>query len=436
MGKILKSSFKNIMSASMKVRVIGIIVLLIVIGVVVSQVFFSGSKQQYTFDTVEKGTVEQLVTINGNVVASNETDVFSPTTGVLDQVYVKNADTVNSGDKLFSIRSTATPLEQAAALSAYKTAQSTLTTAQNNQSGLDATMWTKQQNYLTALNTQNIKNSNAINTTTGKTYTDLEKRVIDSAVIQAQKDFNAAEQAYKTASVAIADAQAQVNSTSLAYQATQNAVITAPISGTIHNIIGLTGAKVLAQTNSSTTPTTSLAKAQAQSATTVTPVLIIGNTNGYSLSASISEVYINKVGLGRPVTIRFSAIPNKSYKGRVMQMDTFGTNTQGVISYNVFISIDTIDQNIKPNMSAIMTIHTAEHKNVLTAANSAIIPYQNGKAVQVLDKNEKVVFKPVSVGLRGNTRSEIVSGISEGTDIIIGNTEFINQNSKSFSLGE
>lgn len=414
---------------SWKKRIAVIIVLLIILFIL-RNILFGTKKQQYTFDTVQKGTITQLVTENGNVISSNETDVYSPTTGVLDQIYVKNGDTVNQGDKLFTVRSTATPQEQAAAYANYEAALSSLTTAQNAKQTADATMWTKQQAYLTAQDNQKYKNNNTVNPSTKNTYTDLEKEQIDSAVVQTQKDFDAAQQAYKTADVAIADAQAAVNSTSLAYQATQNTTITAPTNGTVNNIIGLTGAKVAAQISSAATSITTAPSTTTQPA--VTPVLVIGDNNGNAIHTTVSEVDINKVKIGQPVTILFSAVPNHTYNGTITQEDTYGTNTGGVITYNVFVSITNSDEYIKPNMSANLTIDTAKKQDVLTVANAAIIPYQNGKAVQVLDKKGKVVYKPVAIGLRGFTRSEVLSGVNSGTKVILGNT---NLTSGGGSLG-
>jgi len=293
--------FKNwYLQASWKKRII-IIVLLIFLLIVLKNILLGEKKQPYTFDSVQRGTITQLVTENGNVIASNETDVFSPTTGVLDHLYIKNGDLVRKGDALFTVRSTATPQEQAVAYANYETALSTLTTAQNTKQTMDATMWAKQQAYLAAQNTQNYKNNNKTNPATNKEYTDLEKLAIDNTVIQTQKDFTSAEQVYKTADAAIADAQAHVTATYLAYQATQNTTILAPTSGTISNIIGLTGAKVIAQVSSAVTSTTSTASTQAP--TSVTPVLVIGNTNGYALSTTVNEVDINKVALGQTVTV-------------------------------------------------------------------------------------------------------------------------------------
>lgn len=428
---------KRISFLPLKPRAVLLLVVLLVLFLLIKSFFFSSKSEEYTFDTVENGTVTQQVSVNGNVSVANATDVFSPTNGVLQEAFVKNGDSVSRGDPLFTVRSTATPQEQAASFASYQTALNILNTAQNAKLTLDAAMWTKQLAYLNAQNEQNYKNNNANNPVTGKTYTNLEKQIVDSSVTQAQKDFAAAEQTYKTADVAIADGRAQVNATYLAYQATQTATITAPVDGTVHNLIGLAGARVEAQNNAASAISSSYALTAQMQQTVATPVLVIGDDTGeYTIQTAVSEVYANKVELGQRVTILFNGIVNKIYKGRVVQLDTFGTNTQGVITYNVFVAIDDVDQDIRPNMSAILTINAAERKDVLTGANAAIITYEGKKAVQVLKKDGEIEFIPVKVGLRGNTRTEIISGVDEGDEIIVGNTEFINKDSGSFTLGE
>ncbi|HSW87583.1 MAG TPA: HlyD family efflux transporter periplasmic adaptor subunit [Candidatus Saccharimonadales bacterium] len=404
---------------------IAVIIAVIIILIIIKNVFFGGKKQQYTFDTVQKGTITQLVTENGNVISSNENDVYSPTNGMLDQIYVKNGDYVHKGDKLFTVRSTATPQEQAVAnanyIAALSAANQAKSTAVANQSKLEQdrqAVITASSNVTTMQNNRNVSQPNPA---TGLPYSQNDIDAINSALTSARQTFTADEQTYNANNTAIGAAQSQVTSTLLAYQATQNAAITAPADGTISNIIGLTGAKVMAQLNSASTSSTNTS-----SSTSVTPVLVIGNDSNYAIHTTVSEVDINKVAIGQPVTILFSAVPNATYKGKITQADTYGTNTAGVITYNLFVSIDNADQNIKPNMSANLTIDTAEHKNILTVANAAIVPYQNGKAVQILDKKGKVAYKPVKIGLRGFTRSEVLSGVPAGTKVILGNTTLTN----------
>ncbi len=412
---------KWIKSGSWKKRALLLALVFMVLFFLLKSTLLRGGPE-YSFDTVEKGNVTQVITVNGNVIASNATDVFSPTNGVLDEIFVKNGDIVAKGNALFTVRSTATPQEQASSFASYQSALNTLNTAQNTKLALDAAMWAKQQTYLAAQNEQNYKNSNSQNPTTGRAYTNLEKQSIDSGVYQTQKDFAAAEQAYKTADVAIADGQAQVAAKLLAYQATQSTTIYAPIAGRVHNLIGLKGARVEGQTSNA---------AQVKSA-----AIIASDTSEYTVGIAASEVHISKIKLEQPVTILFNGIANKKYKGRVTQIDTFGTNTNGIVTYNVFMAIEDGDPSIRAGMSAVLTISTDEHKDVLTVGNAAIITYEGEKVVQVLNEDGEIEFIPVSVGLRGNRRSEIVGGVDEETEVILGNTESMNQGGSSFTLGE
>ena len=73
-------------------------------------------------------------------------------------------------------------------------------------------------------------------------------------------------------------------------------------------------------------------------------------------------------------------------------------------------------------MSGSMSVEAIKHDNVLTVANAAIKPYQNGKAVQILpsgSKSTKPVWVPIQVGLKGLERTEVTSGLSEGQQVIL-----------------
>ncbi len=374
--------------------------------IILKNIFFSNKKAKYTFDTVQKGDITQLVTENGNVLSGNQTDIYSPSTGVLDTLYVKNGDTVKKGDKLFTVRSTATVQEQTASLASFQQASSNFDSANNNLRAAQASLeHTLDDIHLFQYGNGGFSNVGSANET------------------EAQKDARTrAQTAVDTAQSAVTAASASRTSALLAYQATQNAVVTAPTNGTIQNIIGLPGSKIIAQLNSTTA-------AQSTQTGAATPVLIIGDNKNQAIKTAVSEVDINKIALNQKVDIVFSAIPNKTYTGHVIQTDFSGTDTQGVITYNVFIAIDNPDENIKQNMSTSLTINTAARQNVETVANAAIVPYQSGKAVQILDTKGKLTFVPVVIGLRGFTRSEIISGVSEGTKVVLGNTQLTNNQS-------
>ncbi len=413
MKVILKSPLRFwrwFLHTSWKKKVLVIVVFLILL-LIIKNIFSPSPTQQYTFDTVSLGNIDQLVTENGTVTSSNQTDVYSPANGVLDQLFVKNGDSVTVGEKLFTVRSTATAQEQAAAYANYLSAQSTLNADNATLYSLQSTMFSDWKTFTDLATNSTYQKSDG-----SPNYTN---RVLPEFTT-AQDNWLAAQANYKNQQSVIAKDQAALNSYYLAYQATQNATITASTNGIVANIIGLTGAKVQAETSSS----------QASATTTViTPVMIIGTNHGSSIQTTVSEVDINKVALGQKADVTFSGIPNKTYSANIIQIDSYGTQTNGVVTYNVFLKITNADNLVKPGMSANLTIYTAHKDNVLTVANAAIIPYQNGKAVQIVGKNGKVKFVPVLIGLRGFSRSEVLKGVSNGAKVILGNTQLTNNQS-------
>lgn len=389
------------------------LVVLALLGFFAWKTFAQGSKQpQYQTAQIEKGSIIATVSESGSVVASNQVNVPSTTTGVIQEVYVKDGDDVAAGDNLFKVKSTATPQDQASAYATYQSAVSALTTAKDNQQSLDATMWTAQQSFLDAQNTQNYKNNNTTNPSTKQAYTDLEKQSIDSAVTQAQKNFSANEQKYKDAGVAVAAAQAQVNSAWLSYQATQDSVVTAPVSGTIANFAANVGSYVTAAARSTTSSDNTSTTASGG-----TPVLVIGDFSQVSVSAQASEVDMPKLKVGQKATITLDAFPGKTFVGEVSQINKIGTTTSGVVTYNIVVNFVSVPSGIAPGMTASMTIQTDRRDDVITVPSSAIQNTNGQSTVRVL-KNGQITQVPVETGLVSDTDTEITSGLAVGDTIV------------------
>lgn len=376
-----------------------------------------------TTETVTRDSVSDVVSESGNIQAPGQFSVYSTSTGYIEERYVQNGDMVKTGDELFKVKSTATPQEQAAALASYQSAVSAQKTSEQIKVTLQATLEKDRAAVLSAQNDVDYKNSNSTNPTTRKDYTELEKQVIDSTLTSARQTFTADEKKYLEADSAIASAKAQLSSASLSYQATQTGIVTAPAPGTVVNFSASVGDRVSAPTGTSA--------AAASLATSATPALVIlSNLSKYSVSIPLNEVDIDKINVGQTATLTFDAFRDRKYEGRVKDIDTAGTNTSGVITYNAYITIDNPDARIKPAMTVTVEIETAKHSDVLTVSNSAIKPYKGAKAVivaganretQVKDKTGKALpyhYVPVKTGLKGITKTEILSGVAEGTVVV------------------
>src|SRR6266568_1298869 len=250
-----------------------------IVAIVVFLIFRTILLQKPSTDiayTVKREDLVDTVQVSGSYTTASQTIVTSPANGIISRLYVLNNTSVKKGDPLFHVDATATTDQQNAAYTDYTSALSALQTAQNSVQSLDATMWTKQQAYINAQNTQNYLINHATNPSTKDGYTDLEKLAITNAVTQTQKDFQAAEQVYKTAGVAVTAAQAKVNQTKRAYDETLSATVYAPAAGKVVNLEDQVGDSLTGANTAVTIAGSSTGQA-AISSSTPQPVLVIAN---------------------------------------------------------------------------------------------------------------------------------------------------------------
>lgn len=397
-------------------KIVFIPIAIIIVFLIVRSILLAQPNTQINY-TVKREALVDTVQVSGTYTTASQTQVVSPANGTISQLYVTNGEYVKKGQPLFYVASTATTDQQNTAYANYESALSSLQTAQNSVQSLDAAMWSKQQSYINAQNTQNYMNSNAVNPSTKQNYTDLEKFAINNAVTQTQKDFSAAEQAYTTAGVAVNAAEAQVTQTKQEYEETKSATVTAPASGTIVNLEDKVGDSVTGPTTAVTINGSSTGQASISS-TVPQAVLVIANFSDPYITAAISEDYAARIAPGQEASIVFDSLKGTTFTGTVQTVDTVGTDNDGIVTYNARILADAITQNIKPGMTALITIQTLRKNNVIDVPNSAIITNNGSTYVENIN-HEKI---PVTLGTKGIAKTEITSGLATGT-VIVANPE-------------
>lgn len=385
--------------------------LIIILLVVAMQIQQSTARPEFVTEQVRKADIVEIVSETGNVNAAGRVDVFSSSTGVIEEIYINNDSEVLAGQDLFRVRSTATDQEKAQSYAAYQSALSGLKNAEQSKLTYDAQMWQAQKALLDAKNAQNYKDDNSLNPMTGDDYTELEQESIDTSVVQAEKNFRSLEKMVLEADTAIQAAQAQVNSALLAFQATSDVIVKSPASGTVTNLSLRVGDNVKADSGMS------MPTLMGESSS---PVLTIANLNDYSIKVSLNEIDIPKVSVGQTVVVTIDAFKGREFNGRVEHVDAVGTNNQGVVTYTVLVTIINPHPNIRPGMTANVDIEVDKRTGVLAVSNSAVKPYQGGRGVRIYnEETNEVEFIPVEIGVRGNDKTEIVKGLSENQEIIV-----------------
>lgn len=366
------------------------------VGVCVWGMRSTATQTQYQTATVEKGTIMSTVSESGSITNDTQTSITSPTDGVITEIYVKNGDDVKSGQKLFKVKSTATTQAKASAYASYLGAKNSLSSAEAKLNSLQSSAFSANQKFVNDAAERDLA-------TTDPTY------------IQEWANWLQAESDYKNQSTVIAQAKASLQSATLSYQATQDSVVTAPVAGTVANLSISVGSNVSAGSTSTTSSTTSTSTTSTGGST----ILVLGDFSNLYIKASVSQSNIAAIKVGQKATITLDALENQTFVGTITSVDTIGTNSSGVVTYNVYITLMDPPTTIQPAMTASAVIQTAVKNDALSVLTSAIHSATDGSSYVEILKDGKVSNVTVTTGIVSDTNTEIASGVSEGDVIVV-----------------
>ena len=373
-------------------RFTGILIVLVLVVIFFWTKFVPSQKStQYQTAQVTKGTLVVSLTETGQVSVANKVSIVTQASGIVSNVYVKNGDTVNAGDKIADVTlDIAGQQRQAQAWSSYLSAQNSLQSANAQLYTLQNTLFVTNQKFV---NDKGILNPS-------------DQQKLDPVYIEEQASWLAAEAAYKNQSGVIAQSQASLNNASLAYQLASG-IITAPTGGTVGDLIITKGMQIGSSntTAGSSTNTSNQAVASIQTG------------NSTTVSVSISEIDAPHVKVGQKATITFDALTGKIFTGKVVGINTTGSVSSGVVTYPAIITLDESGADVFPNMSATANIITKVDDNVLTVPSAAVQTVGTTSTVRVL-KNGQVTTVSVETGDSSNSETVITSGLSEGDTVV------------------
>ncbi len=259
----------------------------------------------------------------------------------------------------------------------------------------------------------NLKSSTVLTSLLSSTATDATTVNNDlSTTLTVKSNIVTAEQTLAEAENTLAQTEGGANAltvqqAALALQQAEDAVtnaeqtvadytVTAPFSGTVASV----GVKRYDQASSGTTVATLVANEQ-------------------TVDISVNEVDAAKLSVGQKATLTFDALPNVTVAGTVASVDTLGTASAGVVSYDAVITFDTPNSQVLPGMSATADIVTG-------TATGLVIP---SSAVKTSGSQSYVeLFSPPLAGASAPTgapsptppaRVPVVTGLSDDTNVIV-----------------
>lgn len=159
------------------------------------------------------------------------------------------------------------------------------------------------------------------------------------------------------------------------------------------------------------------------------PIIKILSNDKFEIKVDIPESDIAKVKVGDKAEIDLDAFgTDKKFKGTITFIDPAQTVLQDVVYYKTTVTFDDagLESQIKPGMTANLTIATAEKENVLYVPQRAVKikestmdEQKNEKIVEILTGQDQVQERIVVTGLKGDDGLvEILSGISAGEKVV------------------
>jgi multidrug efflux pump subunit AcrA (membrane-fusion protein) len=251
------------------------------------------------------------------------------------------------------------------------------------------------------------------------------------AIQSAQYSVNNAQLSYQAAIAAaqvkvqppkvgdLAAAQSSVASAQVSVETAQKALddttLLSPADGTVATLNGAVGQNVAG--GGATTATTNATTGAASNAT-ATAFLTLTNLSTLQIKAGLSETDASKVKVGQPATVTLAALPGVGLAAHVASIDSTATVVSNVVTYNTVLLLDRTSDQVKPGMTASITIVIAERPSALHVPSAAVRGTGNNTTVTVLNGAQQVVT-PVVVGLRGDDSVEILSGVKAGDAVVI-----------------
>ncbi len=149
-----------------------------------------------------------------------------------------------------------------------------------------------------------------------------------------------------------------------------------------------------------------------------TLVVTIADTRTLQADIQVDESDIAQVRVGMPVRVTVDALPGRTFTGKVTRVAPQSTVTQNVTQFDVMVTIENPDRQLRLGMSADAEFIVIERQNVLLVPAEAVRG-KTTKSVLVV-KGAELVPVTVETGATDGRQVEVVRGLEAGQTVYLG----------------
>ncbi|WP_237586923.1 efflux RND transporter periplasmic adaptor subunit [Pontibacter russatus] len=337
-------------------------------------------RQETTTPTVED--VSESVYASGVVKSRNQHLVFPTVSGIVQEIFVTEGDTVQQGDPLLKIENETARLsaENARIAAEYSSVSANAEKLSELRAAIDLARSRKQNDSLLLERQRNLWKDQI------GTRVELEQRELS---------YQNSATAYRTALLRYSDLQKQLDFASR--QAQKNLQISRAVSDD-YLLRSETGGKVY-----------SVLKEEGELVSPQTPVAVLGDADDFILELQVDEYDIARVKPGQKVLLNLD-----SYKGQVFEARVYKVNpamNERTRSFTVEADFVTTPPTLYPNLTTEANIIIQTKQDALTIPREYLLD-----SSYVLTEDEEKV--KVETGLKDYQKVEILDGLTK-EDVIV-----------------
>jgi HlyD family secretion protein len=186
-------------------------------------------------------------------------------------------------------------------------------------------------------------------------------------------------------------------------------------------------------------------------------IMTIADMSLITAEVRVDETDIISMRLGQPAEVTIDAMPNRTFKGHVIEIGNTAilrstgmarrkapSSSQEAKDFKVVVALDSPPEDIRPGLSCTAKITTATRQNALTipiqalttrdkadleprsagSANTAAAATKKAAREEVqgvfVVSGGRVAFRELKTGITGATDIEVAEGLKEGEEIVVG----------------
>lgn len=153
-----------------------------------------------------------------------------------------------------------------------------------------------------------------------------------------------------------------------------------------------------------------------------TKVMTLGDVSEVYVKGKVDEADVSKVYLAQPARIVVESLKDKKFEGKVTKISPMGVEKENVTTFEVKVSIQNPTGELKANMTANAEIILEEKHNVLQLPEAAVVYDKDRHTfIETPDPGAKTGRQKLTVklGISNGVKTELVSGLKEGQQVIL-----------------